>query len=64
VVLKEWTVLIGECIDDWEAAHGENPEGAAQLFRGLSSLRAVEKDSKPQGSAGGIHVFTPGEIPA
>ena len=58
------TVIIGECVDDWEAAYGAQPRGAAPLFRALSSLRAVEKDSKPQGGAGGIHVFTPEEIPA
>jgi hypothetical protein len=56
-------VIIGECIDDWEAAYGAHPRGAAPLFRALSSLRATEKDSKPQGRAGGIHVLTPDEIP-
>ena len=56
-------VVIGDSIDAWEAAHGETPRGAAQLFRALSILRTTKETPKPQGSTGGIHVLTPDEIP-
>jgi hypothetical protein len=60
------SVVIGQTIDSWEAAHEEKLGGAAQLFRSLAQLRHREKQEAQKLSEGSepIHVFTAEEIPA
>jgi hypothetical protein len=38
-----YSTLIGETVDAWKAAEGENPRGCASLFRALKELRGSEE---------------------